>query len=125
MPDWMSDPRQRPHPGGGRVGDRQPINRRKDSRIPVHKVTQVDAVDVLALLTANPYISAYRREQGYRHERRKFAAAGMAELDGELARAPRAAECPVQLECRLEAATPLAGNEGCTAFEVTLTSSPG
>ncbi|MFI8461191.1 flavin reductase family protein [Kitasatospora sp. NPDC085464] len=79
---------------------------------------QVDAVDALALLTANPHISEMRREQGYRHERRKFEAAGMTELAGELVRAPRAAECPVQLECRLEAATPLAGNERCTAFEV-------
>ncbi|HJD82919.1 flavin reductase family protein [Kitasatospora aureofaciens] len=81
---------------------------------------QVDAVDALALLTANPHIAEYRREQGYRHERDKFGAAGLTELPGELVRAPRAAECPVQLECRVEAATPLAGNEGCTAFEVTV-----
>ncbi|MFJ4188783.1 flavin reductase family protein [Kitasatospora sp. NPDC089509] len=81
---------------------------------------QVDAVDRLALLTANPRIAEYRRAQGYRYERDKFGAAGMTELPGELVRAPRAAECPVQLECRLEEARPLAGNEGCTAFEVTV-----
>ncbi|MFJ9606048.1 flavin reductase family protein [Kitasatospora sp. NPDC101176] len=80
----------------------------------------VDAVDRLALLTANPHITEYRQRQGYRHERRKFAAAGLTEQASELVRAPRVAECPVQLECRLEAAVPLAGNPGCTAFEVTV-----
>ncbi|MEV7027023.1 flavin reductase family protein [Kitasatospora sp. NPDC093558] len=78
----------------------------------------VDAVDRLALLTGNPVIPAYRREQGYRYEPRKFEAAGLTEVPGEVVRAPRAAECPVQLECRLVAARPLAGNGRCTAFEV-------
>jgi flavin reductase (DIM6/NTAB) family NADH-FMN oxidoreductase RutF len=81
---------------------------------------QVDAVDALALLTANPRIPDYRIAQGYRHSREKFAAAGLTEVPGDLVRAPRAAQCPIQLECRLEAALPLAGNEGCTAFEVTV-----
>ncbi|MFE4516282.1 flavin reductase family protein [Kitasatospora sp. NPDC056783] len=80
---------------------------------------QVDAVDALALLTANPHVPEYRRRQGYRHERRKFEAAGLTELPGDLVRAPRAAECPVQLECRVESATALTGNR-CTAFEVTV-----
>ncbi|MFJ2577421.1 flavin reductase family protein [Kitasatospora aureofaciens] len=78
----------------------------------------VDAVDRLALLTGNPVVTDFKRQQGYRFEPRKFAAAGLTEQPGELVRAPRAAECPVQLECRLAAATPLAGNERCTAFEV-------
>ncbi|MFF2546772.1 flavin reductase family protein [Kitasatospora sp. NPDC058063] len=81
--------------------------------------SQVDAVDALALLTAAPRIAEYRLKQGYRHERRKFAAAGMTELPGELVRAPRAAECPVQLECRVESATALTGG-GRTAFEVSV-----
>ncbi|MFE4974344.1 flavin reductase family protein [Kitasatospora sp. NPDC056651] len=80
---------------------------------------QVDAVDALALLTANPHVPEYRQRQGYRHERRKFEAAGLTELPGELVKAPRAAECPVQLECRVESATALTGNR-CTAFEVTV-----
>ncbi|MFF3074997.1 hypothetical protein ACFVSN_44275 [Kitasatospora sp. NPDC057904] len=78
----------------------------------------VDAVDRLALLTGNPVVSDYRREQDYRYEPRKFEAAGLTELPGKLVRAPRAAQCPVQLGCRLAAATPLAGNERCTAVEV-------
>ncbi|MEV7928335.1 MULTISPECIES: flavin reductase family protein [unclassified Kitasatospora] len=81
---------------------------------------QVDAVDALALLTANPDLTEHRRQQGYRFERGKFAAAGLTEQRSELVRAPRVAECPVQLECRLEAAAPLAGNPHCTAFEVTV-----
>ncbi|MER6300390.1 flavin reductase family protein [Kitasatospora sp. NPDC001539] len=81
---------------------------------------QVDAVDALALLSANPHLSETKRAQGYRYERHKFTAAGMTELPGDLVQAPRAAECPVQLECRLETATPLTGNTRCTAFEVSV-----
>ncbi|MFE6050553.1 flavin reductase family protein [Kitasatospora sp. NPDC056446] len=103
-------------------GSQTAVNLRREGECVLNlpSSAQVDAVDALALLTANPHVSELRRGQGYRHERGKFAAAGMTELPGELVRAPRAAECPVQLECRVVAATPLAGNERCTAFEVSV-----
>jgi flavin reductase (DIM6/NTAB) family NADH-FMN oxidoreductase RutF len=79
----------------------------------------VDAVDRLALSTGNPVISEYRVKQGYRYVPDKFALAGLTEQKSELVRAPRVAECPVQLECRVVAAHPFQDPDtGCTAFEV-------
>jgi flavin reductase (DIM6/NTAB) family NADH-FMN oxidoreductase RutF len=81
--------------------------------------TMVDAVDRLALTTGNPDILPRRIAQGYRYEPDKFGTAGLTEQPGELVVAPRVRECPIQLECRLIAATPFNGDDGnTTAFEV-------
>ncbi|MEV0148486.1 MULTISPECIES: flavin reductase family protein [unclassified Nonomuraea] len=81
--------------------------------------TLVDAVDRLALLTANPEISPLRVEQGYRHERGKFAVAGLTEQAADLVKAPRVLECPVQLECVVEEAHAFGAPEvKATAFQV-------
>ena len=63
----------------------------------------VDHVDRLALLTGEPEISPRKQEHGYRHEPRKFEAAGLTPMPGDLVRPARVAECPVQLECELVA----------------------
>ncbi|MEN3537926.1 flavin reductase family protein [Microbispora sp. ZYX-F-249] len=80
--------------------------------------TMVAAVDRLALLTANPQIREYRRNQGYRHERDKFGAAGLTEQAADLVRAPRVAECPIQLECVVETAHEIGTGTNTTAFTV-------
>ncbi|MEV0200889.1 flavin reductase family protein [Nonomuraea sp. NPDC050691] len=78
----------------------------------------VDAVDRLALLTANPVIPERRVKQGYRHERNKFAVAGLTEQAADLVKAPRVLECPVQLECVVEEAHAFGGPDGnATAFQ--------
>ena len=63
----------------------------------------VDHVDRLALLTGEPEISPRKQEYGYRHEPRKFEAAGLTPMPGDLVRPARVAECPIQLECELVA----------------------
>ncbi|MGW7433222.1 flavin reductase family protein [Streptomyces sp. NPDC054861] len=79
----------------------------------------VDAVDRIALTTGKQAMSDYKKEQGYRFEPDKFSAAHMTEQASELVRAPRAAECPVQLECKVVSARPFGGPEPhATAFEV-------
>ncbi|MFC4060904.1 flavin reductase family protein [Planomonospora corallina] len=78
----------------------------------------VGAVDRLALLTGEPVVPPHKARQGYRYERDKFGAAGLTERPGELVGAPRVAECPIQLECRITGAHPFGGAEPyATAFE--------
>src|SRR2546423_1168068 len=52
----------------------------------------VDAVDRIALTTGKPIVSDYKIKQGYRHEPRKFAAAGLTEQASDLVTPPRVAE---------------------------------
>ncbi|MPZ83026.1 MAG: flavin reductase family protein [Actinophytocola sp.] len=80
--------------------------------------TLVDAVDRLALLTARPDVPAYKVAKGYTYSRTKFAAAGLTEQPSDLVSPPRAAECPIQLECVLDAAHPM--GSGTTAFQVSV-----
>jgi flavin reductase (DIM6/NTAB) family NADH-FMN oxidoreductase RutF len=79
----------------------------------------VEAVDRLALTTGNPVVSDRKVKQGYRYEPAKFAVAGLTEQASDLVRAPRVAECPIQLECRVVSAHPFGGHDSrTTAFEV-------
>jgi flavin reductase (DIM6/NTAB) family NADH-FMN oxidoreductase RutF len=76
------------------------------------------AVDRIALVTGTPGLSDFKAERGYRYEPDKFSLAQLTEQPSELVSPPRVAECPIQLECRLIAVHPLAGNPDCSAFEV-------
>jgi flavin reductase (DIM6/NTAB) family NADH-FMN oxidoreductase RutF len=79
----------------------------------------VDAVDRIALTTGKQAVPDYKKEQGYRYEPEKFSAAHLTEQASDLVRAPRAAECPIQLECKVASAHPFGGPEShATAFEV-------
>ncbi|MFG2296171.1 flavin reductase family protein [Streptomyces sp. NPDC048603] len=79
----------------------------------------VDAVDRIALTTGRPAVPDYKAKQGYRFEPDKFSAARLTEQASDLVRAPRVAECPVQLECRVGSAHPFGGPEPhATAFEL-------
>ncbi|CCE00591.1 flavin reductase family protein [Bradyrhizobium sp. STM 3809] len=66
-------------------------------------VDLVAAVDRLALTTGSDPVPAMKRHKGYRHEADKFALAGLTAIASETVAAPRVAECPVQLEARVEA----------------------
>jgi len=61
----------------------------------------VGAVDRLALLTGSDPVPPYKAAMGYRHEARKFEAAGLTPLPADLVNPPRALECPVHLEARV------------------------
>lgn len=58
----------------------------------------VECVDRIALLTGEPDIPVRKLARGYRYEPRKFEAAGLTPIAGDLVAAPRAAECQIQLE---------------------------
>ncbi|GAA0417721.1 hypothetical protein Acor_20380 [Acrocarpospora corrugata] len=79
----------------------------------------VDAVDRLALTTAKSPIPEYRLAQNCRFERDKFGVAGLTEQAGELVKAPRVKECPIQLECELLASHRFGGPDmQATAYQV-------
>ncbi|MCH0539053.1 flavin reductase family protein [Streptomyces sp. MUM 203J] len=79
----------------------------------------VDTVDRIALTTGKPAVPDHKVKQGYRYEPDKFSAAQLSEQASELVRAPRVAECPVQLECRVVSAHPFGSpTPAATAFQV-------
>ncbi|HXC17587.1 MAG TPA: flavin reductase family protein, partial [Holophagaceae bacterium] len=62
----------------------------------------VDVVDRLALTTGRDPVPEYKAKMGYRFERDKFGVAGLSVAPSDLVAPPRVAECPVQLEARIE-----------------------
>ncbi|MFE1288139.1 flavin reductase [Streptomyces sp. NPDC058751] len=64
------------------------------------------AVERLAPLTGAVPVPAAMRARGYRHEPDKFAAAGLTAVPSETVRAPRVAECPLQLEAGVRRGSP-------------------
>lgn len=63
----------------------------------------VAAVDKLARTTGSDPVPKSKLMRGYRHEKNKFESAGLTPRRGSIVNAPRALECPVQLEARVEA----------------------
>jgi flavin reductase (DIM6/NTAB) family NADH-FMN oxidoreductase RutF len=66
---------------------------------------QVEMVERIAMLTGADPLPPHKARIGMRHEPHKFAAAGVTAIASETVRPPRIAECPVQLEARVEAMT--------------------
>jgi flavin reductase (DIM6/NTAB) family NADH-FMN oxidoreductase RutF len=61
----------------------------------------VGAVDRLARTTGSDPVPPGKVRRGYRHEKNKFDISGLTALVGETVLAPRAAECPVQIEAKV------------------------
>jgi flavin reductase (DIM6/NTAB) family NADH-FMN oxidoreductase RutF len=81
----------------------------------------VDAVDRLALLTGTADLPEHKAAKGYRYEPDKFAAAGLTPTPADLVAAPRAMECPVQLEAEVVALHPFgAPHADVLAIEVAI-----
>lgn len=97
---------------GARSQTPQNLERERECVLNLPSVAEVAAVDRLARLTASDPVPEHKLRMGYRHERAKFAAAGLTADRADLVRAPRVRECPVQLEAvvtgvhRLEADDP-------------------
>jgi len=72
---------------------------------------QVAEVNRLALTTGLSPVPPHKEARGYRYRPDKFGAAGMTPVPSETIGPPRAAECPVHLECVLETAHPVAGDD--------------
>ncbi|GAA2213757.1 flavin reductase family protein [Nonomuraea monospora] len=75
------------------------------------------AVDRLALTTGSDPVPERKYERGYRHVTDKFGHAGLTAVPSEVVTPPRVAECPVAMECVVEAVHPVADG-GTLAFEV-------
>jgi flavin reductase (DIM6/NTAB) family NADH-FMN oxidoreductase RutF len=83
--------------------------------------TLVDAVDRLAMTTGAATVPEYTAAMGYRYEPRKFEAAGLTPQPSDLVAAPRVAQCPIQLECRVVATHPIVDDRAsATAFQMTV-----
>ena len=65
----------------------------------------VGAVDRLARTTGSDPVPPGKIRRGYRHEKNKFGISGLTALRGETVAAPRAAECPVQIEAKVAMST--------------------
>ena len=63
----------------------------------------VGCADRLAYLTGSYPVPAGKLARGYRHEANKFEAAGLTQVPAETVSAPRAMECPIQMEAVLAA----------------------
>lgn len=86
----------------------------------------VDAVDHLARTTGSDPVPPGKIMRGYRHEPDKFGISGLTALAGETVAAPRAAECPVQIEAKVAQVHQMAREDeiwrgNLTAIEVRIT----
>jgi flavin reductase (DIM6/NTAB) family NADH-FMN oxidoreductase RutF len=61
-------------------------------------VNEVASVNRLARLTGSDPVPEGKQARGYRYEPRKFEVAGLTQADSQTVAAPRALECPVQME---------------------------
>lgn len=83
------------------------ILREGECVINLPSVGEVDAVNRLAKTTGSDPVPPHKQAMGYRHERDKFAVAGLTPLPSDLVAPPRVAECPVHLEAVLVARHPI------------------
>jgi len=87
------------------------IQRTGECVLNLPSVREVAAVDRLARTTGSDPVPPHKVAMGYRHERDKFAVAGLTALAADLVAPPRVLECPVHLEAVLEAVHPLAARD--------------
>ncbi|MGQ0686493.1 flavin reductase family protein [Bradyrhizobium sp.] len=85
----------------------------------------VAAVDRLARTTGSDPVPPGKVKRGYRHVKEKFGLSGLTSQPGETVAAPRALECPVQMEAKLAHVHELARDEniwrGAAAIELRIT----
>jgi flavin reductase (DIM6/NTAB) family NADH-FMN oxidoreductase RutF len=74
-------------------------------------VSQVQAVDRLAMTTGSNPVPQGKTVRGYRHEKFKFELAGLTQAPSETVTPPRALECPVHMEAVVEHSRDLAEND--------------
>ncbi len=79
---------------------------------------QVDAVNHPALTTGRGPVPERKQRRGYRHVADKFGVSGLTPVPADLIAPPRPAECPVVMECTVDA-MPL-GEDRLPAVEVTV-----
>lgn len=80
----------------------QNLMRNRECVINLPSVTEVAAVNRLALTTGSSPVPERKLSRGYRYEPDKFARAGLTQAASETVAPPRAQECPMQLEAKVE-----------------------
>jgi flavin reductase (DIM6/NTAB) family NADH-FMN oxidoreductase RutF len=70
-----------------------------------------EQVDRIARTTGSDPVPEGKARRGYRHVVEKFATAGLTPIQSLTVKAPRAMECPVQLEAELEDVHPIADKD--------------
>ncbi len=91
---------------GAKAHTTQNLLREKECVLNLPSSAMAAAVNRLARLTGSDPVPPHKQAMGYRHEADKFTAAGLTPTPSHLVRAPRVAECPVQLEAVLETTHP-------------------
>lgn len=112
---------------GAKAHTARNLQRERECVVNLPSAAMVGEVNRLARLTGSDPVPPHKVAKGYRHEKNKFGSAGLNAVASVLVRAPRVAECPVQLEGVLESVHPF-GNRpdkdqpgkapGALAFEV-------
>lgn len=91
-----------------------------DCVINLPDASQVNAVDRLALTTGRNPVPPRKAAVGYRYEEDKFGAAGLTSGRSEVVVAPRALECPVNLEGIVVDSYPLEKSDPARAGSILL-----
>ena len=97
----------------------QNIRRTRECVLNLPDAGMVHCVDQLAKTTGSDPVPEGKRARGYRHVADKFACAGLTAIPSDVVAAPRAAECPLQLEATLVDAHTF--NKSSFALEVAIT----
>ncbi|MCC3762246.1 flavin reductase family protein [Glycomyces sp. TRM65418] len=101
---------------GNRSKTMENLTRERECVLNLASSDMAPAVDRLAPLTGTDPVPERKAAKGYRFEPDKFGAAGLTRQASAAVRAPRVAECPIQLECVVEQVHPFA--TGASAVEV-------
>ena len=78
------------------------LQREKECVLNLPSVDMVNHVDCLALTTGKNPVPEYKIKKNFRYEPLKFETAGLTPIASDLVQAPRALECPIQLEAKVE-----------------------
>jgi flavin reductase (DIM6/NTAB) family NADH-FMN oxidoreductase RutF len=78
------------------------LMRTRECVLNLPSMDQADAFDRLALTSGTDPVPHGKPTRGYRHEQHKFSLAQLTPVASETVESPRALECPVHLEARVE-----------------------
>ena len=113
---------------GLQTGSQTPQNMIRTGQCVLNLTTtkQADAVNRLARLTGTKEIPALKQQLGYSYEPNKFEVAGLTPIASQTVDAPRALECPIQLEAVVAAQHGIMDDDPqvaglISAFEVRIT----
>jgi flavin reductase (DIM6/NTAB) family NADH-FMN oxidoreductase RutF len=82
------------------------LDRTREVAVALPSADQVDAVNRLALTTGRNPLSERQQRRGYQHVGDKFGVSGLTPVPADLIAPPLVADCPVVLECTVDAMDP-------------------